>query len=62
VLVPKTVKLADFLGPYAGSTVAILLLTVGSRRRVAIEQALEKARISVPLAVAELGQFTGQGV
>jgi hypothetical protein len=62
VLVPKTEKLADFLGPYAGSTVAILLLTVGRRRRAAIEQALEKARISVPLAVAELGQFTGEGV
>jgi hypothetical protein len=62
VLVPKTEKLADFLAPYAGSRVAILLLTVGSRRRTAIEQALGKARISVPLAVEEISKFASTPV
>jgi Replication-relaxation len=62
VLVPKTEKLAAFLAPYSGSTLAILLLTVGSRRRSAIEQALRKANISVPIAVEELDKFTAETV
>jgi hypothetical protein len=57
VLVPKTEKLATFLGPYRGSTLVILLLTVGSRRRAAIEQALRKIGISVPISVEELANF-----
>jgi hypothetical protein len=62
VLVPKTEKLAVFLAPYNGSTLAILLLAVGSRRRAAIEQALRKANISVPISVEELDNFTCGGV
>jgi len=62
VLVPKTEKLAAFLAPYCGSTLAILLLTVGSRRRAAIDHALRKANISVPISVEELGNFAGESV
>jgi hypothetical protein len=62
VLVPKTEKLAAFLAPYCGSALAILLLTVGSRRRAAIEHALGKAAIPVPILVAELDQFVGGSV
>jgi len=57
VLVPKTEKLAAFLAPYGGSTLAILLLTVGSRRRAAMEQALRKLVISVPISIEELANF-----
>jgi hypothetical protein len=60
VLVPKTEKLTAFLAPYSGSALAILLLTVGSRRRAAIEQALRKASIPVPISVDELGIFTAR--
>jgi len=59
VLVPKTEKLAMFLAPYGGSTLAILLLTVGSRRRTAIELALREASVTVQIAVEELRNFTG---
>jgi hypothetical protein len=62
VLVPKTEKLATFLAPYSGSTLAILLLTVGSRRRAAIEQALRRANISVPISVEELDNFARESV
>lgn len=62
VLVPKTEKLAAFLAPYGGSALAILLLTVGSRRRAAIEQALRRAAISVLISVEELDNFTGESV
>jgi hypothetical protein len=57
VLVPKTENLAAFLALYSGSKRGILLLTVGSRRRTAIEQALRKANISVPISVEELANF-----
>jgi hypothetical protein len=62
VLVPKTEKLATFLALYGGSTLAILLLTVGSRRRAAIEQELRKASISVPISVDELDVFAAGSV
>ncbi len=62
MLVPKTEKLAAFLAPYGGSTVAVLLLTVGSRRRAAIEQALRKVVVSVPISVEELDNFTDESV
>jgi hypothetical protein len=62
VLVPKTEKLAAFLAPYSWSTLAILLLTVGSRRRATIEQALRKVVMSVPISVEELANFTGESV
>jgi hypothetical protein len=58
VLVPKTATLVSFLQPYAGSAVGILLLTVGDRRRQAIEQALRTAGLSLPIVVADLSQFT----
>ena len=62
VLVPKTAKLASFLQPYAGSPTAILLLTVGDRRRATIEEALRSAEVRVPVAVVLIEQFTGNGV
>lgn len=62
VLIPKTAKLATFLAPYGASTLAILLLTVGSRRRAAIEQALRKTNFSVLISIEELDDFTGDSV
>jgi hypothetical protein len=62
VLVPKTAKLASFLQPYTGSTTAMLLLTVGSRRRQAVEDALRQACLGLSIAVATLDAFLGDDV
>jgi hypothetical protein len=62
VLIPKTEKLAVFLAPYSGSALAILLLTVGSGRRAAIEQALRKAGVAVPISVEDHDGFTAGSV
>jgi len=62
VLVPKTMKLVSFLRPYAGSATAILLLTVGERRRRTVEKALRQARLGLPIAVAALDAFTSENV
>jgi Replication-relaxation len=57
-LVPKTAALASFLAPYDGSPTAILLLTVGERRQRAVEQALQRAVLCLPIVVEDLHRFT----
>ncbi|HXI12109.1 MAG TPA: replication-relaxation family protein [Thermoanaerobaculia bacterium] len=58
VLVPKTAKLVAFLQTYAGSTIGVLLLTVGERRRATVRESVRAARLPLPVVVEDLRDFT----
>jgi hypothetical protein len=59
VIVAKTTRLAQWLASYGrDSTVAILILTLGARRRASMVAALQRASIAVPFAVGDLAIFS----
>lgn len=61
VFLPKTDLLRETLASWAGSAPAVVLvLTVGSRRILAMETALAEHRHSLPLAVLPLPKATGR--